>query len=232
MKLSARQKYDYRDLERGEAQLISIGHALWRDRRKLGDTVIERGGINATLETVWQAKREYGQNWPKRGLCDSQSIGKLSSNIVIFLKPFFLPKAVPSDFRCICKVLACVETARADHFRGAPTRLSDKWIYFTRHVKRAEKVESDKNVIVHRSNPLKSGMNGSDRGRYNPLMNIVKFRVSITRQDNPVLSGTRGRRFEPSQARHNPPGIKQGIHRTRPSASDFGTFRNNSGMTN
>ena len=59
MKLSARQKYDYRDLDRGEAQLIRIGHALWRDRRKLGDAVAEREGINAALESVWQAKREY-----------------------------------------------------------------------------------------------------------------------------------------------------------------------------
>jgi hypothetical protein len=59
MKLSARQKYDYRDLDRGEAQLIRIGHALWRDRRELGDTVAEREGINAALESVWQAKKEY-----------------------------------------------------------------------------------------------------------------------------------------------------------------------------
>jgi len=59
MKLMARQKYDYRDLDRGEAQLIRIGHALWRDRRKLGDTVAEREGINAALDSVWKAKREY-----------------------------------------------------------------------------------------------------------------------------------------------------------------------------
>jgi hypothetical protein len=59
MKLLARQKYDYRDLDRGEAQLIRIGHGLWRDRRKLGYTVAEREGINAALESVWQAKREY-----------------------------------------------------------------------------------------------------------------------------------------------------------------------------
>jgi hypothetical protein len=59
LKLMARQKYDYRDLDRGEAQLIRVGHALWRDRRKLGDTVAEREGINAALESVWKAKREY-----------------------------------------------------------------------------------------------------------------------------------------------------------------------------
>jgi hypothetical protein len=59
MKLMARQKYDYRDLDRGEAQLIRIGHALWRDRLKLGDTVAEREGINAALESVWKTKRQY-----------------------------------------------------------------------------------------------------------------------------------------------------------------------------
>ncbi len=59
MKLTAKQKYDYRDLDRGEAQLMRVGHALWRDRRKLGDTVAEGEGINAALESVWQAKREY-----------------------------------------------------------------------------------------------------------------------------------------------------------------------------
>ena len=58
MKVHAGQKYDYRDLERGEAQLIRVGHALWRDRRKLGDTVSEREGINAARESVWLAKRE------------------------------------------------------------------------------------------------------------------------------------------------------------------------------
>jgi hypothetical protein len=66
MKLTARQKYDYRDLERGEAQLIRVGHALWRDRRKSGDTVSEREGINAALETVWQLKREYRAELAKK----------------------------------------------------------------------------------------------------------------------------------------------------------------------
>jgi hypothetical protein len=42
------QKYDYRDLERGEAQLMRVGHALWRDRRELSDTVSEREGIDAS----------------------------------------------------------------------------------------------------------------------------------------------------------------------------------------
>ena len=66
MKLHARQKYDYRDLERGEAQLIRVGHSLWRDRRKLGDTVSEREGINAALESVWRAKKEYRAELAKK----------------------------------------------------------------------------------------------------------------------------------------------------------------------
>jgi hypothetical protein len=66
MKLHARQKYDYRDLERGEAQLIRVGHALWRDCRKLGDTVSQREGINAALESVWWAKREHRAELAKK----------------------------------------------------------------------------------------------------------------------------------------------------------------------
>ena len=58
--------HDYRDLDRGEAQLIRVGHALWRDRRKLGDTVAEREGINAALESVWKAKREYRAELAKK----------------------------------------------------------------------------------------------------------------------------------------------------------------------
>jgi hypothetical protein len=50
MKLTAQQKYDYRDLDRGEAQLMRVGHALWRDRRKLGDTVTERFGNRGRTE--------------------------------------------------------------------------------------------------------------------------------------------------------------------------------------
>ena len=76
MKLTARQKYDYRDLDRGEAQLIRVGHALWRDRLKLGDTVAEREGINAALESVWKAKREYRAELAKRrALRFSQYLG-------------------------------------------------------------------------------------------------------------------------------------------------------------
>jgi hypothetical protein len=81
MKLSARQKYDYRDLDRGEAQLMRVGHALWRDRRKLGDTVAEREGINAALESVWKAKREYRGELAKKRTSRSQSFGPLGLSV-------------------------------------------------------------------------------------------------------------------------------------------------------
>jgi hypothetical protein len=82
MKLSARQKYDYRDPDTGEAQLIRIGHAPWRDRRKLGDTVSEREGINAALESVWKAKTEY-----RAELARTRAILRLSGS-------------PPADLRC------------------------------------------------------------------------------------------------------------------------------------
>jgi hypothetical protein len=66
MKLMARQKYDYRDLNRGEAQLIRVGHTLWRDRRKLGDTVAEREGIIITRHSRASGRQRgnIGQIWP------------------------------------------------------------------------------------------------------------------------------------------------------------------------
>jgi len=88
MKLSARQKYDHRDLDRGEAQLIRIGHALWRDRLKLGDTVAEREGINTALESVWQAKREYRVELAKkRALRFSQYLDDYKPDSRFFPKP-------------------------------------------------------------------------------------------------------------------------------------------------
>ena len=101
MKLTARQKYDYRDLDRGEAQLIRVGHALWRDRLKLGDTVAERVGINAALESVWQAKREYRAELAKREPRTSQSIGKITSASVMFPKPIFPFTTLPLEFQTI-----------------------------------------------------------------------------------------------------------------------------------
>jgi hypothetical protein len=88
MKLTARLKYDYRDLDRGEAQLIRVGHALWRDRLKLGDTVAEREGINAALESVWKAKKEYrAELAKKRALRFSQYLDDYKPDSRFFRSP-------------------------------------------------------------------------------------------------------------------------------------------------
>ena len=101
MKLLARQKYDYRDLDRGEAQLIRVGHALWRDRLKLGDTVAEREGINAALESVWKAKREYRAELARKRASRFSSFGKPTSRSAMPPKPPFRLETVPSEFQTI-----------------------------------------------------------------------------------------------------------------------------------
>src|ERR1700687_895591 len=97
MKLHARQKYDYQDLERGEAQLIRVGHALWRDRRKLGDTVSEREGINAALESVGQAKREYRAEWARKRALRFSEFRLSLPQLRDFPERFFLLRKVRSD---------------------------------------------------------------------------------------------------------------------------------------
>lgn len=72
MKLTARQKYDHRDLDRGEGQLIRVGD-------------MPCGGIVENWATRWlkdrastQRLRVFGrpkgsaeQNWPRRERCGS-----------------------------------------------------------------------------------------------------------------------------------------------------------------
>ena len=61
MKLTARQRYDYRDPTRPELLLTRAGHYLWaqtkRLRAKSGDTDAERLALYAALEIVWETKR-------------------------------------------------------------------------------------------------------------------------------------------------------------------------------
>jgi len=73
MKLSARQKYEYRDLDRGEAQLIRVGHALWRDPRKLGDTVAEREGIDGAGRSSMKQKPKQKRKRSARKLTRRES---------------------------------------------------------------------------------------------------------------------------------------------------------------
>jgi hypothetical protein len=61
MKLTARQRYDYRDATRAELLLTRAGHHIWaqakRLRAKSGDTDAERLALYAALEIVWETKR-------------------------------------------------------------------------------------------------------------------------------------------------------------------------------
>lgn len=61
MKLTARQRYDYRDATRAELLLTHAGHHIWaqvrRLRAKSGDTDAERLALYTALEMVWEARR-------------------------------------------------------------------------------------------------------------------------------------------------------------------------------
>ena len=71
MKLTKRQLYDYRDVERPELMLIRAGQHVWRlwkqaQRRPAAKSRLnlyvdhqEVASLEASLETIWQAKREY-----------------------------------------------------------------------------------------------------------------------------------------------------------------------------
>lgn len=63
MKLTNRQKYDYRDIDRGELKLIRIGHALWamlrREKRLKSYSLRESGAIEEAIETMVRLKKEY-----------------------------------------------------------------------------------------------------------------------------------------------------------------------------
>jgi hypothetical protein len=65
-----------------------------------------------------------------------------------------------------------------------------------------EGIDRDKNVIVLCSYPFKTGTNESNRQRCIWLRSIVESKIFKTRPITPVVSGTRGRRFKSSQARH------------------------------
>lgn len=63
VKLSKRQKYDYRDVDRWELKLVRVGHALWeqwkRDRGAKWGAVGERGPLWAAIQNVWRLKKDY-----------------------------------------------------------------------------------------------------------------------------------------------------------------------------
>jgi hypothetical protein len=60
-KLSRRQKYDYRDIDRRELALILKGHAVWlqykRERAANAPTVVQ-DALLQKCEAIWAEKRE------------------------------------------------------------------------------------------------------------------------------------------------------------------------------
>jgi hypothetical protein len=95
MKLSARQKYDYRDLDRGEAQLIRLGHALWRDRRNWAIRSLKERGLTRHSKAFGGQRGNIGRNWPGIEPCAFQNIGRLQTD----LGPRFSLETVPLEFR-------------------------------------------------------------------------------------------------------------------------------------
>jgi hypothetical protein len=79
MKLTARLKYDYRDLDRGEAQLIRVGHALWRDRLNWAIRSLKERALTRHLRASGRQRRNIGRNWLRRELCDSHSTWTITS---------------------------------------------------------------------------------------------------------------------------------------------------------
>ena len=71
MKLTARQRYDYRDATRAELLLTRAGHHVWAQvkslRAKSGDTDAQRLALYAALEIVWEAKRASERRLKRRG---------------------------------------------------------------------------------------------------------------------------------------------------------------------
>ena len=63
MKLTKRQKYDYRDIDRIELLLIKIGHHVWRLYKReslaLGGSVSTAQAYLEACKDIWKAKREY-----------------------------------------------------------------------------------------------------------------------------------------------------------------------------
>jgi hypothetical protein len=68
VKLSAREKYDYRDLDMIEAKrnLYGLDMPFGEIAANWAIRSAEQEGINAALESVWQAKREYRAELAKK----------------------------------------------------------------------------------------------------------------------------------------------------------------------
>jgi hypothetical protein len=99
MKLTAKQKYDYRDLDRGEAQLIRVGGMPF------GEIASNWAIRSPNKRALTRHSRAFGRrrgniawNWPRREHCDSQAIGKPTSTSAMLPKPPFRLETVPLEF--------------------------------------------------------------------------------------------------------------------------------------
>jgi hypothetical protein len=63
MGLTARQRYDYRDIDTWELKLVRVGHAIWvllkQERAKKGSTGCEEHALLEACGTIWRLKRDY-----------------------------------------------------------------------------------------------------------------------------------------------------------------------------
>lgn len=70
MKLTNKQKYDRRDIERGELKLIRVGHSLWAmlraAKRGKSQPLSEIRALTEAIETVVRLKQEYRADRDRR----------------------------------------------------------------------------------------------------------------------------------------------------------------------
>lgn len=61
IKLTNKQLYDFRDIDRGELKLIRVGHCLWAMLRKCRKSRMlhEERPLLEAIETIIRLKREY-----------------------------------------------------------------------------------------------------------------------------------------------------------------------------
>ena len=80
MPLSAKKRYDYRDIDPWELKLIRVGHAIWRlyrrENARNASYLLERKALLEACETVWRLKREYREKLKKRRAEASSKIAK------------------------------------------------------------------------------------------------------------------------------------------------------------
>jgi hypothetical protein len=76
MKLRARQKYDYRDLERGEAQLMRVDMHFGEIVENWVTRCPKERALTQPSRAFGRPRENTEQNWPRKGLCGSRSFGR------------------------------------------------------------------------------------------------------------------------------------------------------------